>query len=70
MTTADHRQDSRITLPPVPGIIPATDRPETAPRSPTIRRSPARGGIHGAALREVIKRRVEWIRQAMQEAQE
>lgn len=61
------RLDTRITLPPTPGIIPATNRPDTAPRSPTICGQRRHGGIHGAALQEVIKQRVEWIRQAAME---
>jgi len=60
---------TRVTLPPVPGIAITAGRDETAPRQPTIRRHVRRCGVYGAAAREVIKRRIEWIREAVREAE-
>ena len=66
-------QRAPVTLPTIPGVEISNDRPDTAPRLPTICRKRVRPGIYGAARKAVmapiINARIAAIREALEDAQ-
>ena len=62
---AEYNRLNRVTLPTVPGVTLSTDRDETAPRQPTIRRP--MGPVHGAALQAQSRHRIDMVRAAIRE---
>lgn len=65
-----HTTDRPITLPHITGVTIARARPETKPTMPTIRTVKPHVSLYGVALRAAAQRRLQWVREALQEAGE
>lgn len=65
---AENNRLNRVTLPTVPGVTVTTDRSDTAPRQPIIRRP--MGPVKGAALRAMHKRDMDAVVQMFREVME
>lgn len=64
------RRYSHVTLPAIPGVELTPDRPETDPRTRTIRRAKPKRTPAGIALAAAAMRRVQWVREALAELDE